>query len=142
MAKKEARKAGGKEKALLENTIALQRVLTELAARTADLTSRIDKLLELFEAASKAFEKGDSLTKKIDTIIEQNSTIAQGLVAVLKESTGVEVSEEKEEKTKEGIERKASETLVSDSEEEEIPEEAEEQVERKIRPKPLPEFKI
>jgi len=78
---------------LLENTIALQKILTSLATELKALNKKVSELFELFEAASLSFkeakEKGvgeipTDLADKIDTIIEQNKTIAKGLLLLEK----------------------------------------------------------
>ena len=55
------------EKALIENFISLQKVLTNLAVKFDNLSDRINKLLDVFEISAKAIaeknielEKGDN----------------------------------------------------------------------------------
>ena len=54
---------------------------------TADLITRMDKVFSLFEEASKhvaesesAEKKVNALTKKLEILLEQNKSIAQGLI--------------------------------------------------------------
>lgn len=79
------------EKILIENFVALQRVMTHLSEKFDSLSSHISKLLNLFELSAKALaekefntEKGnkdvEKLTEKLDGLLEQNKTIAKGLV--------------------------------------------------------------
>jgi len=76
------------EKVLIENFVSLQHVLTNLAVKFDNLSSQISKLLELFEISAKALaEKGalgeDKMDKvaaaKLDSLLEQNKIIAQGI---------------------------------------------------------------
>lgn len=78
------------EKILVENFVALQKVMTNLSVKFDDLSNQISKLLELFEISAKALaekefniEKGNFESKKvldkIDNLIDQNKTIARGL---------------------------------------------------------------
>ena len=78
------------EKILIENFVALQKVMTNLSIKFNNLATQISKLLELFEISAKALaEKDFSLEKetnenkkiieKIDNLLEQNKIIARGL---------------------------------------------------------------
>jgi len=80
------------EKTLIENFINLQKVLTNLSVKFEVLSDNISKLLELFEISAKSFaekqieEKGEKGAKsdkellgKIDTLLDQNKTLAKGL---------------------------------------------------------------
>lgn len=101
MAKKSARKKGtGKvsvhhenpnvEKALIENFISLQKVMTNLSVSFDSLSDKIAKLLELFELsaktlsekdfnAGKKLNKEEEISKKLDALVDQNKIIARGL---------------------------------------------------------------
>lgn len=74
-------------KHLLETNIILQKKSTDLLISMNDLTKKIDKLLTLFETAAKNIEKGEvgePLAKKLDFLLEQNKTIARGLILLEK----------------------------------------------------------
>ena len=89
MAKKRAKKKkltkSELDEQLIENFIKLQKVQTNLAVKFDDLSQNISRLLELFEMSAKSFmEKQDSgtdndLLGKLDTLVDQNKTIAKGL---------------------------------------------------------------
>ncbi|MDO8467857.1 MAG: hypothetical protein Q7S56_02835 [Nanoarchaeota archaeon] len=77
-------------RALAENTIALQKVMTDVTIKLNGLSNNIEKLLELFGGAAKSLAEKDfsddkskfereELIKKIDTLMEQNKIIARGL---------------------------------------------------------------
>ena len=83
---------GELEKTLIDNFVNLQRVLTNLAVKFDSLSDQISKLLQLFEISAKSFaektselnvggskEKDKDFLNKIDTLLEQNKTIAKGL---------------------------------------------------------------
>ena len=81
---------------LVENSIALQKILTSVSYNLTKLTEEITLILELFKEASKTFgeeratEEVDfdhkrNLISKLDVLIEQNKHIARGLI--LLEST-------------------------------------------------------
>ena len=73
------------EEALLDNFVKLQRVLTNMTLRFDELSQNTSRLLEIFEIAAKSFiEKHDEnqdkeLLNKLDTLVDQNKTIARGL---------------------------------------------------------------
>ena len=78
------------EKAMLENFVSLQKVLTNLAVKFDSLSDNISKLLKLFEISAKTFvekqtpEIGGRKTdkdflEKLDKLLEQNKIIAKGL---------------------------------------------------------------
>ena len=114
---KEASKAGKASKAsnavtnntlkvLTENSVALQRVLADLALNLNSLTKELSQLLVLFKEASKTIgeekavegvekEDKESLLKKLDSLIDQNRTIAKSLL--LLESALREKEREKEQ---------------------------------------------
>jgi hypothetical protein len=85
------------EKALVENFIALQKVMTNLSVKFDNLSDQISKLLQLFEISAKAlaekdfekFEKSDNkeLLGKLDILLDQNKTIARGLTLIHEKNT-------------------------------------------------------
>lgn len=92
-------------KLMLENSIALQKVLTNLAVSLDRLSKDMEKMLELFKEASKAMgeekalgevdmDRENKLISRLDNLIEQNRTIAKGLV--LLESSIKEKDRQKE----------------------------------------------
>lgn len=91
------------EKILIENFVALQHVMTNLAVRFDNLSGEISKLLELFEIAAKTLaEKGPvpivddktniRLSEKLDSLLEQNKIIAKG-ITLLHEKTSEQPQE-------------------------------------------------
>ncbi|MEM4152790.1 MAG: hypothetical protein QXK80_01580 [Candidatus Pacearchaeota archaeon] len=135
MEKKEAKKT---TELLLENTIALQKTLTNLAAELKALNKKVSDILSIFEEASLAFkeakEKGEAvsgtipqeLINKIDSLIEQNKTIAKGLLLLEKA-----VREKETKSTGVGTTRPIKTLRKKPVEEEEMSE---------YKPQPLPEF--
>ncbi len=77
------------EQALIDNFVNLQKVLTNLSIKFDLLSDNMSKLLQLFEISAKSFAekhaeetgKGEDkeLLGKIDTLLEQNKTLAKGL---------------------------------------------------------------
>ena len=78
-------------RALIDNSIALQKVLTDLAIGMKSLSEEMSQLLAVFKEASKSIsdEKTSnaihenelkSIDEKVDHLIDQNKTIAKGLV--------------------------------------------------------------
>jgi hypothetical protein len=72
---------------LMENSAALQRVLTDVAANLSQLNKRLEMLLNLFEEAAKNFSarkpegvKEKEVIGKLAEIADQNRTIARGLM--------------------------------------------------------------
>lgn len=95
MAKKKANSGAKKqmtarerEELLIENFVGLQKVMTTLSIRFEKLSDSILKLLEVFEESARSIAGGKGggaegdkdLLRKIDSLLEQNKTIAKGLV--------------------------------------------------------------
>ncbi len=78
------------EEALVENFVKLQRVMANMSFKFDNLSDQISKLLQLFEISAKSFVKkqeeggsGDKdLLKKVDSLLNQNKTIATGLTLI------------------------------------------------------------
>ena len=81
------------QKALIENFISLQKVLTNLSIKFDELSSNISKLLQLFEISAKSFAEkystGDltkqsqadqEFLKKLDSLLDQNKTISKAIL--------------------------------------------------------------
>jgi len=73
---------------LIENFVHLQRIMSDQAVKIDKLTESITKLLQLFEMSARSFmsssviadtEKDKEFLDKMDTLLEQNKTIAKGL---------------------------------------------------------------
>ena len=75
-----------REELLIENFVGLQHAMTNMSIKFGGLSENISKLLQIFEEAAKNFASGSNnpddkdMLKKIDTLLVQNKTIAQGLV--------------------------------------------------------------
>ncbi len=77
--------ASEREELLVENFVGLQHAMTNLSIKFGALSDNITKLLGIFEEAAKNFVSGGrsddkDLLSKIDSLLEQNKTIAKGLV--------------------------------------------------------------
>lgn len=79
------------EKALIENFVSLQKVMVNLSVKFDDLSSKISKLLDIFEISAKALAEKDLTVEKtsrddqkimniVDELSEQNKVIAKGLL--------------------------------------------------------------
>jgi len=74
-----------REELLIENFVGLQHAMTNLSIKFGSLSDNITRLLNVFEEAAKGFVSGGrvddkDMLKKIDSLLEQNKTIAKGLV--------------------------------------------------------------
>lgn len=76
--------------ALIDNFVHMQKVLTNLTIKFDNLSENMSRLLGLFEISAKTFiekqepspiEEKDTL-KKLDVLLEQNKTIANGLTLI------------------------------------------------------------
>jgi len=78
------------ERVLIENFVGLQKVMVNLSVKFDDLSSKISKLLDLFEISAKALAEKDLTVEKtakddkkilqeIGSLSEQNKVIARGL---------------------------------------------------------------
>ena len=75
------------DKALIDNFISLQKVLTNLSVKFEDMSNNISKLLQLFEiSARNLVEKpgksgvDEEFLKKLDSLLEQNKIISKGIM--------------------------------------------------------------
>jgi len=72
---------------LIENFMSLQKTMTNLAVKFDSLSDNIAKLLQLFEMSARSFaekpvpeiQKDKEFLDKINTLLDQNKTIAKGL---------------------------------------------------------------
>jgi len=90
------------QKLLLENFTGLQKAMTNLAIKFESLSSQISNLLEVFELSAKNFvsqnqtnlnpEENKDMLNKIDSLLDQNKTLAKGLVTLeekLRQKSGI-----------------------------------------------------
>ncbi len=85
------------DKALIENFIALQKVMTNVSVKFDDLSGKISKLLEVFEISAKSLAEKDfkdfikvndkEVLEKLDSLLEQNKIIAKGLIMIHDKTT-------------------------------------------------------
>ena len=83
--KKKRMTAREREELLIENFVGIQHAMTNLSIKFEKLSDNIVKLLQIFEESAKNFIQGGhqgdrDLLRKIDSLLEQNKTIASGLV--------------------------------------------------------------
>lgn len=85
----EKKKSSSDEKVLdtlLKNNVALQKVALDVVKSNNELLKRIDKLVSLFEEASRHITSENpeedirNLAMRLDSLIEQNKDLARGLV--------------------------------------------------------------
>jgi hypothetical protein len=76
-----------REELLIENFVGLQHAMTNLSIKFEKLSDNMVNLLMVFEEAAKGFIKGGGgaegdkdMLNKIDSLLNQNKTIARGLV--------------------------------------------------------------
>ena len=74
-----------REELLIENFVGLQHAMTNLSIKFGSLSDNITKLLQVFEEAAKNFVSGGKsddkdMLNKINSLLDQNKTIAKGLV--------------------------------------------------------------
>src|SRR3989344_5155154 len=81
----------GIPKALINNFVALQKVQANLAEKIDALTKQISELLKLFETTAKTFaenpavltsERDQEFLNKINQLLEQDKTIAKGIIYI------------------------------------------------------------
>jgi len=74
-----------REELLIENFVGLQHAMTNMSIKFGMLSDNISKLLQIFEEAAKGFASGGKsndkdMLNKIDSLLDQNKTIAKGLI--------------------------------------------------------------
>ena len=90
---KKKKKVGGnkkmtareREELLIENFVGLQHAMTNMSIKFGALSDNISKLLQIFEESARNFVSGGKpddaeMLSKIDSLLNQNKTIAKGLV--------------------------------------------------------------
>lgn len=93
MIKKEENKKKSKDELqqiLLENSISLQKVLTNLTLSLDNLSKQTERLLNLFEQSTRTIAEKDfeaeamnkRISDKLDMLMNQNRTLAQGVSLV------------------------------------------------------------
>lgn len=88
--KKEYISSSEVQRLLMENFTGLQKAMTNLAIKFEGLSGQIGNLLEIFELSAKNFVGGNNsnpeetkdMLSKIDSLLEQNKTLAKGLVTL------------------------------------------------------------
>lgn len=84
--KKKRMTARERDEMLIENFVGLQHAMTNLSIKFESLSENITKLLGVFEESAKSLVQGGGkesdkdMLKKIDSLLDQNKTIAKGLV--------------------------------------------------------------
>ncbi|MBU0894722.1 MAG: hypothetical protein KKF48_00465 [Nanoarchaeota archaeon] len=84
------------EKILVHNFVSLQKVIVNLSTKIDNLTTRITKLLDLFELSAKALadknphlgkpKENKEIMEKIEKLLDQNKTIAKGITTIHEKS--------------------------------------------------------
>ncbi len=71
---------------LVENNLALQQKNIELISSIKELTKKIDDMVTIFSEAAKHIKEGTDrpLMEKLQNLLEQNKTIAKGLILLEK----------------------------------------------------------
>ncbi|MFH1332543.1 MAG: hypothetical protein ABIH63_04655 [archaeon] len=87
--KKRVTKSSTKEEIinqLLQSNLALQDKTVDLLHGMKDLTKRMDNMVKLFEEAATQVKSGtdEPLMKKLEELLDQNKTIAKGLILLEK----------------------------------------------------------
>jgi len=91
--------AAQREEILIENFVGLQHAMTNLSIKFGMLSDNISMLLKVFEESAKVAMQGGKpdekeLMRRLDSLIDQNKTIARGLVLMEgKLNAGPQVSE-------------------------------------------------
>ncbi len=83
--KKKRMTARERDDLLIENFVGLQHAMTNMSIKFGSLSENIVNLLRVFEESAKNIVSGDGfgdkdMLNKIDSLLEQNKTIAKGLV--------------------------------------------------------------
>lgn len=80
-----------REELLIENFVGLQKAMINLSMKFENLSDNMSKLLNIFEMSAKDYlvnkgratpEVDKDLLNKINSLLEQNKTIAKGLVMI------------------------------------------------------------
>lgn len=91
-----------REELLIENFVGLQHAMTNLSIKFGALSDNISRLLQVFEESAKNFMEGGrsddkDMLKKINSLLDQNKTIARGLVLMESKLRGRAGSDESED---------------------------------------------
>ena len=72
---------------LIKNNISLEKATLHLIDSITTMTERMDRILSLFENAAQNIEKlelTEPLSKQLEGLLEQNKSIARGLILIEK----------------------------------------------------------
>ena len=105
--KDSSNKKADTEKILIENFIAMQKVMTNLALSFDNLSKRISRLLDLFEMSAKTLaeknyeaDKGTKsereMNEKLSILLDKNKTIAKGVAMLHENNSDGEYEEQKQ----------------------------------------------
>lgn len=72
------------EKILMENSVALQKVMVDLAEKFTNLSGQMSKLLGIFETSAKTLAEKDlednqEVVQKLNALLDQNKILAKGI---------------------------------------------------------------
>lgn len=72
------------EKVLMENSVALQKVMVDLAEKFTNLSGQMSKLLSIFETSAKTLaekdiENNQEVVQKLNALLDQNKILAKGI---------------------------------------------------------------
>ena len=72
---------------MAENSVKLQKVLADVSVNLVRMTKELSELIELFKEAAKTVQetKEPEISAKLDSLAEQNKTIAKSLDMLLSE---------------------------------------------------------
>lgn len=90
-------------KTMVANFLALQKVMTNLVVKLDDVSTKMTKLLDLFEISAKSLADQDfkfggmdkNMEKKLDNLVEQNKVIARGLTMMYERGNSNNLNEMK-----------------------------------------------
>lgn len=71
---------------LMQSNLALQEKTVDLLHGIRDLTKRMDNMVKIFEEAASQIKSGtdEPLMRKLENLLDQNKTIAKGLILLEK----------------------------------------------------------
>ena len=108
MAKSEELSEAKLAKQLAESSLKIQSKSVDLISSMEKLTKRIDTMVSLFEEASKHVseaepveERVNELTTKLETLLDQNKSVARGLILLEKYVRGKSELEKQAPRTEE-----------------------------------------
>jgi hypothetical protein len=141
------------QQALIDNFISMQKVMANLTVKFDELSNNMSKLLGLFEISAKTFAEkysgeaaapsnliDSTYIKKLDTLLDQNKIISQGILLIEEKLRATSSPENNPYPAKQQPYQQQPSNLPSMQQDADSPYKREIGARQDLTPKPLPKY--